>query len=60
MIIQIFITNFTSNYEGYPTSFFVKVGWLVLLIAIVLSAVLSQLKWKDTKIENYDFEKEVG
>lgn len=60
MTIQIFITNFTSNYEGYPTSFLVKFGWLVLLIAIVLSVVLSQLKWKDTKIENYDFEKEVG
>lgn len=60
MTIQTFVTNFTSNYEGYPTSFLVKFGWSILVVAVIASIGFSKLKWKDTKIETYDFEKEVG
>jgi len=45
MMVQNIITNIKDNYEGYPTSFLLYMGWGVAIGAIILGFIFAAIKW---------------
>lgn len=44
--IDNFVTNLTTNYEGYPTGFLVASGWSVAALALVVGIAVSLTGWR--------------
>lgn len=51
MFIQNTITNLTSNYEDYPTSFLLLSGWGVAIAVIVVGFIFAAVKWQKNALE---------
>ena len=48
MTILNLISEFSANYEGYPTHAIVTFGWVMVLLSIVIAFVLAYaIRWKD-------------
>ena len=41
-----FVTNLTSNYEGYPTGFLLATGWSLAALALIVGVAVSLTGWR--------------
>lgn len=60
MMVQNIITNVKENYEGYPTSFLLYMGWGVAVGAIVLGFIFMAIKWNKSQTLEVPENKEVS
>lgn len=60
MMVQNIITNVKDNYEGYPTSFLLYMGWGVAVGAIVLGFIFMAIKWNKSQTLEVPENKEVS
>lgn len=60
MMVQNLITNVKENYEGYPTSFLLYMGWGVAVLAIILGFIFMAIKWNKSQTLEVPENKEVS
>ncbi|MBP2240432.1 NSS family neurotransmitter:Na+ symporter [Cytobacillus eiseniae] len=60
MMVQNIVTNIKENYEGYPTSFLLYMGWGVAVLAIILGFVFMAIKWNKSQTLEIPENKEVS
>ncbi|PXW91403.1 NSS family neurotransmitter:Na+ symporter [Streptohalobacillus salinus] len=51
MMVQNFRTDFTENYEGYPTAFLISYGWIVAAALIAIGFIFTLKKWPKEEVK---------
>ncbi len=61
MTVQNILININENYEGYPTSFLIQYGWIVIIAVIIVGFAFTSFKWKKQTLKlSSDMKSEEG